>query len=85
LYEERVPRIMQELSRDMDTLLKHISKKREEMIDCAKKTGLTSNETIRCSQELDKLLNQYQFYMREKRNKWYSLFINRSHSLYLLK
>jgi hypothetical protein len=76
---------MHEISRDMDILLRNISKKREEMIHCANKTGLTSKETIRCSQELDKLLNQYQFYMREKRNKWYSLFINRNHSFYLLK
>ncbi|MFS0638604.1 aspartyl-phosphate phosphatase Spo0E family protein [Mesobacillus foraminis] len=41
-------------------LLEQIQKKREEMIAIARETGLSSNETILCSQELDKLIYKYQ-------------------------
>ncbi|EIJ81709.1 hypothetical protein PB1_02180 [Bacillus methanolicus PB1] len=41
-------------------MMKEIQHKREKMIDFAQKHGLTSERTIRCSQELDMLLNEYQ-------------------------
>lgn len=34
-----------------------INKKRQEMIDLAFKKGFTDQETVKCSQELDELLN----------------------------
>lgn len=41
-------------------MLAEIQQKREKMIEAAKKNGLASEETIRCSQELDKLIYEYQ-------------------------
>lgn len=40
-------------------LINQIEEKKKEMLDLADKHGLSSNETIRCSQDLDKLLNKY--------------------------
>ncbi|WP_328700987.1 aspartyl-phosphate phosphatase Spo0E family protein [Aquibacillus kalidii] len=40
-------------------LLTKINKKRQEMIEIGLSQGLTSKETVRCSQELDALLNKY--------------------------
>lgn len=34
-----------------------VEKKRNQMMQTAKKTGLTSNETIKLSQELDEMMN----------------------------
>ncbi|MDE3838315.1 aspartyl-phosphate phosphatase Spo0E family protein [Bacillus methanolicus] len=52
-------------------MMKEIQHKREKMIDSAQKHGLTSERTIRCSQELDMLLNEYQrtFQSRSNGNK----------------
>lgn len=41
-------------------LIKEIEKKRQLMIELGNKMGLNAQETIRTSQELDKLLNQLQ-------------------------
>jgi stage 0 sporulation regulatory protein len=41
-------------------MLAEIQQKREKMIEAAKKNGLASEETIRCSQELDTLIYKYQ-------------------------
>ncbi len=41
-------------------LLKKIDQKRTEMIYLGQQFGLTSEQTILCSQELDKLLNRYE-------------------------
>lgn len=46
-------------------LLKEIDRKREEMVSVAQQTGFTSEETVRCSQELDKLIYEYQTLCRE--------------------
>ncbi|PWW32570.1 aspartyl-phosphate phosphatase Spo0E family protein [Cytobacillus oceanisediminis] len=43
-----------------EKLLLLIVRKRNEMIRLANSNGLLSNETIRCSQELDLLLNKFQ-------------------------
>jgi hypothetical protein len=40
-------------------LLKRIDVMKKRMIDNAKSTGINSPETLRCSQELDILLNRY--------------------------
>jgi stage 0 sporulation regulatory protein len=44
----------------ISSLTEKITIKREEMINQAAKSGYTSNETIKASQELDRLLNNYQ-------------------------
>lgn len=44
----------------MDKLMDEIDKLRSKMIAIAMDYGLDSDETIRCSQELDQLLNQYE-------------------------
>ncbi|WP_102271658.1 aspartyl-phosphate phosphatase Spo0E family protein [Cytobacillus massiliigabonensis] len=41
-------------------ILTQIQEKRERMIDSAKKHGYTSEYTIRCSEELDQLIFEYQ-------------------------
>lgn len=41
-------------------MLEEIKAKREIMIDCASKNGFTNEMTIRLSQELDGLINEYQ-------------------------
>lgn len=41
-------------------ILKAIKVKRAMMINCANKKGFTSDETIKYSQELDVLINEYQ-------------------------
>jgi stage 0 sporulation regulatory protein len=41
-------------------ILLQIQEKREKMIDSAKKFGFTDEYTIRCSQELDQLIYDYQ-------------------------
>jgi hypothetical protein len=41
-------------------LIVKINQKRSEMISLGKRLGLGANETIECSQQLDRLLNQYQ-------------------------
>ncbi|KOP81869.1 Spo0E family sporulation regulatory protein-aspartic acid phosphatase [Cytobacillus solani] len=41
-------------------ILTQIQEKRERMIDSAKKYGYTSEYTIRCSEELDQLIYEYQ-------------------------
>jgi stage 0 sporulation regulatory protein len=46
-------------------LLADIQRKREEMLDIAKNSGLNSDMTIRCSQELDNLILIYQYMLIE--------------------
>ncbi|RBW68118.1 aspartyl-phosphate phosphatase Spo0E family protein [Bacillus taeanensis] len=41
-------------------LLQLIADKRKEMIDIAMRKGFACTETVRCSQELDGLLNVYE-------------------------
>ncbi|MBM7097558.1 aspartyl-phosphate phosphatase Spo0E family protein [Bacillus sp. H-16] len=43
-------------------LKRYVEDKRQLMMLSAKKNGLTSEETVRYSQELDELLNLYQQY-----------------------
>ncbi|WP_338451867.1 aspartyl-phosphate phosphatase Spo0E family protein [Niallia oryzisoli] len=51
------------------TILAEIQKKREKMIDLAQEKGLTNNDTIKCSQELDQLIYQYQSSFRKNRRQ----------------
>jgi stage 0 sporulation regulatory protein len=45
---------------EKEVLLKRINTKRKEMLYVAEMRGLRSKETVKCSQELDNLLNTYQ-------------------------
>lgn len=59
-------------------LLKDIDSLRKKMIACARETGYTSEETIRCSQELDLLIFHYQNIRKNSRiNKQKGKFIFR--------
>jgi stage 0 sporulation regulatory protein len=51
------------------SILEEIQKKRELMIDLALEKGLKSDDTIKCSQELDHLIYQYQVFFRQKQQK----------------
>lgn len=48
------------------TLLKQLEQVRQDMIQCASEKGLTDESTIRLSEELDQLINQY--YKEFKKN-----------------
>ncbi len=43
-----------------NSILIEIQKKRDMMIDLAKNKGFTNFDTVKCSQELDQLIYQYQ-------------------------
>jgi hypothetical protein len=45
---------------DNSLLMECIVEKKEKLIELACRNGLTSYETVKCSQELDVLLNVYQ-------------------------
>ena len=49
------------------TILIEIQQKREVMIDLVNKKGISNDDTIKCSQELDQLIYQYQYFFRKKR------------------
>lgn len=53
----------------MEKLSRDIHMKREEMIHLGLTNGLNSTETIQVSQELDKLIVQYQRYKEQKNTK----------------
>lgn len=46
-------------------ILEEIKVKRELMISYANQHGFTNVETIKCSQELDELINEYHRFMRQ--------------------
>ncbi|TYR79812.1 aspartyl-phosphate phosphatase Spo0E family protein [Priestia megaterium] len=53
-----------------EALLVQIVQKRQKMVEVAEETGLTSEDTVTCSQELDQLLTLYQQQLlREEENK----------------
>lgn len=43
-----------------EQMLEEIKVKREIMIECATRNGFTNEKTIKISQELDELINEYQ-------------------------
>lgn len=49
------------------TLLNQLEQVRQDMIQCASEKGLTDESTIRLSEELDQLINQY--YKEFKKSK----------------
>lgn len=56
----------------MEKLSRDIHMKREEMIHLGLTNGLNSTETIQVSQELDKLIVQYQRYKEQKTPRWFA-------------
>lgn len=61
--------MLRDWSKYIDELLIEIDSKREEMIEEAISSGFTSERTVKCSQELDQLLNHYQQVKEVKHNK----------------
>ncbi|MDM5153956.1 aspartyl-phosphate phosphatase Spo0E family protein [Bacillus sp. DX1.1] len=57
----------------MERLSRDIHMKREEMIHLGLTNGLDSIETIQVSQELDKLILQYQSYKEKQKPRWLTL------------
>jgi hypothetical protein len=69
--------LQDDISNNLNLLLEKIDLKREEMITTAMKTSFTSEETIKCSQELDQLIIHYQTYkIIENRVGFYQSFLN---------
>lgn len=60
-----------------ETLLIEIVQKRQKMMTIAEEKGFTSIETIKCSQELDELLNIYQQLLakKEKQKGFFSFLV----------
>ena len=52
-----------------DLLKNQIYSKREEMFACASKNGFGSMETLKCSQELDRLIYAYQVLFKNRNSK----------------
>lgn len=50
-------------------MLDEIQRKRKRMIETAKESGLTSDDTIRQSQELDRLIYEYQCLFSSSKRK----------------
>lgn len=57
----------------LEKLSRDIHMKREEMIQLGLTSGLNSRETIQVSQELDKLILQYQCYKENKHRNGFQL------------
>ncbi len=51
----------------VDQLLLLIKEKRDNMMAVANNTGYISEQTVKCSQDLDKLIYQYQEMIYEKK------------------
>ena len=51
------------------SMLTAIQKKRENMIDLVHKKGLANDDAIKCSQELDQLIYQYQLFFHKAPEK----------------
>ncbi|WP_282033354.1 aspartyl-phosphate phosphatase Spo0E family protein [Metabacillus indicus] len=66
---------------DKTQLLESIDTKRKEMMDSARAGGYTSSEAVKCSQELDMLLNQYQQIIFEEENRTTPPFMRFIHSM----
>jgi hypothetical protein len=68
-------------------LIVQIQIKREEMFACARKNGYNSDETLACSQELDKLIYEYQtsvqsrLYEQQKESPVFSHFFGFLHRM----
>lgn len=63
----------------MAKLAIEINSKRKEMIHLGLHKGLSAEETVRCSQELDELLNLYQEEKEREKNKkiWFTDYLFR--------
>ncbi|MBD1380373.1 aspartyl-phosphate phosphatase Spo0E family protein [Metabacillus arenae] len=59
---------------EKEQLMTIINEKRKLMMESAETHGLTSSEVVRCSQDLDKLLNKYQQLLLEEEQRVYGPF-----------
>lgn len=71
---------MQQNSREM---LATIQQMREKMIESAQANGLGGEETIECSQELDKLIFEYQCLSQEKKKSKKEIKITRKQAMFV--
>ncbi len=55
-------------------MIANINKKRKEMMRLAKTYGFTDEHTLKCSQELDELINEYHRMKYEKKYKNFFVF-----------
>lgn len=59
---------MEELGKTKREMMDQIQSMREKMINVAEEFGMNSVETIECSQELDKLIYEYQCFHPGEQN-----------------
>nr|WP_306663974.1 aspartyl-phosphate phosphatase Spo0E family protein [Robertmurraya korlensis] len=64
-------------------MLATIQQMREKMIESAQANGLSGVETIECSQELDKLIFEYQCLSQEKKKSKKERKITRKQSMFV--
>ena len=57
------------MQQNSSEMLATIQQMRERMIESAQANGLGGEETIECSQQLDKLIFEYQCLSKEKKSK----------------
>jgi stage 0 sporulation regulatory protein len=65
------------------TILIEIQQKRKDMIDLVNQKGISSDATIKCSQELDQLIYQYQHFFCKKRMQRGEPTVQIKHMVYL--
>jgi len=64
-------------------MLATIQQMREKMIESAQANGLGGEETIQCSQQLDKLIFEYQCLSQEKKKSKKEIKITRKQAMFI--
>lgn len=71
------------MQQNSSEMLATIQQMRERMIESAQANGLGGEETIECSQELDKLIFEYQCLSQEKRKSKKEIKITRKQAMFV--
>ncbi|WP_240390698.1 aspartyl-phosphate phosphatase Spo0E family protein [Bacillus sp. Y1] len=71
------------MQQNSSEMLATIQQMRERMIESAQANGLGGEETIECSQELDKLIFEYQCLSQEKKKSKKEIKITRKQAMFV--
>lgn len=71
------------MQQNSSEMLATIQQMREKMIESAQANGIGGEETIECSQELDKLIYEYQCLSQEKKKIKKEIKITRKQALFV--
>ncbi len=71
------------MQQNSSEMLATIQQMREKMIESAQANGLGGEETIQCSQQLDKLIFEYQCLSQEKKKSKKEIKITRKQAMFI--